>query len=51
LLYVIYIYIYIYRMSREKREKNRWNKIVMEDNASSKRLEEKRLHSKYNRPG
>ncbi|KAG4086702.1 hypothetical protein H8356DRAFT_1733661 [Neocallimastix lanati (nom. inval.)] len=39
------------KMSREKREKNRWNKIVMEDNASSKRLEEKRLHSKYNRPG
>jgi len=44
-------YINNIKMSREKREQNRWNKIVKQDNVSSKRLEEKRSRSKYNKPG
>ncbi|ORX59108.1 hypothetical protein BCR36DRAFT_408637 [Piromyces finnis] len=39
------------RLSRERRDTERWNKIVNKDIANEKKIVERRLHSKTNKPG
>ncbi|ORX78212.1 hypothetical protein BCR32DRAFT_295167 [Anaeromyces robustus] len=44
-------YINSVKLNREKRERERWNKIVNQDNLAKERLEERRCHSRNNKPG